>query len=214
MSSRPAPDDVLASLLEAGPRPQKARALRGLHDVCKALYEVGPRDFSRGHIGKLCEEKGILKARSLYTAGSVDHVKLIQAWEDLAGPLPPKIVDKEKPSEAYVKEIKDPVLRMLVKRDLAQLARVTAELNLLKSQTTFTVDKRPVVESLHPLPGSTPLSSLENFERNAVKKGISNEWLKKRGWAASELGEVVNEAGKMIFEPGFVTGIRKLLGEP
>lgn len=213
MSSNNTPERVLESILDTGPRPQKARALRALHELCKAVYEIGPRDFSRSNIGKLCEEKGIMKARSLYTAGSVDHRKLIQAWADRAGPIPPKVTDKSKPSEAYVKEISDPVLRMLVLRDLALLSRVTAELNLLKSQTTFVVDKRPLIENQNPHATSTALHALEAFELAALKKAISPESLRRRGWAITALGEVVSESGRTIFEPGFSTGLRKLLGE-
>jgi hypothetical protein len=213
MSSRRTPDQVLESILETAPRPQKVRALRALHELCRAVYDVGPRDFSRSNIGRLCEERSIMKARSLYTATSSDHCRLIQAWADLAGPMPPKLIDKNKPSEAYVKEITDPVIKMLVLRDLAQLARVTAELNLLKSQTTFVVDRRPVIENLHPTANNAGLNALEAFELAALKKGLAPEVLRKRGWAVTPLGEVVSESGRTIFEPGFSTGLRKLLGE-
>lgn len=213
MSSRLTPDEVFDSILEASPRPQKVRNLRELHELCGALYKAGPRDFSLSNIGKLCEAKGIFKGRGLYNEAAADYRRLIEAWGDLAGPMPPKLVDKQKPSEAYVAEIEDPVLRMLVKRDLAQLARVTAELNLLKSQKTFVVDKRPVVENTQPALGNDASKGLEDFELKALKKALAPESLKRRGWQVIKLGEVVNESGRTIFEPGFATGLRKLTGE-
>lgn len=213
MTNRITPDEAFDAILATGPRPQKARNLRELHEVCKALYEVGPRDFSISNIGKLCEEKGIFKGRGLYNESAEDYRKLIQAWADLAGPMPPKLVDKEKPSEAYVAEIKDPVLRVLVRRDLAQLARVTAELNLLKSQKTFVVDKRPIVESVQPALGNNALKALEAFELQALKKALAPKSLSRRGWQEGKLGDIVDERGRPIFEPGFATGLRKLLGE-
>lgn len=212
MTSRMTPDEVLESVLETSPRPQKVRNLKALHEVCKALYEVGPRDYSYSHVGKLCEAKSIMRARGLYNEAAADYRKLIDAWGHLAGPMPPKLIDKEKASEAYVSEIQDPVLRMLVKRDLAKLARVTAELNLLKSQTKFIVDKRPFVENAQTALGN-PLKGLEDSELRALKKAFSPESLKRKGWEVTKLGEVVSESGRTIFEPGFATGLNKLLGE-
>jgi hypothetical protein len=212
MSSRLTPDEVFDSIIETAPRPQKLRNLRALHEVCRALYETGPRDYSRSHVGKLCEERGIMKARGLYNEAAADYCRLIDAWAQLAGPMPPKLIDSDKPSEAYVREIVDPVLRMMVRRDLAKLARVTAELNLLKSQTTFVVDRRPVAE------GSSTDSgrgrrNLEDSELQALRKALSPEALRRRGWEVTKLGEVVSESGRTVFEPGFATGLKKLLAD-
>ena len=54
---------------------------------------------------------------------------------------------------------------------------------------------------------------LEPLELNALRKGLAPESLKRRGWAVTPLGEVVGENGRTIFEPGFATGLRKLLGD-
>lgn len=212
MTGMSTPDEVYESILETSPRPQKVRNLKALQEICTALYEVGPRDYSYSNIGKLCEAKLVMKARGLYNEAAADYRKLIDAWGNLAGPMPPKLIDKDKPSQAYVSEIKDPVLRMLVKRDLARLSRVTTELNLLKSQTKFVVDKRPIVESSDPLLGN-PVKRLEDSELRALKKAFAPDSLRRRGWEVTKLGEVVSESGRTIFEPGFATGLKKLLGE-
>lgn len=212
MTGLSTPDEVYESILETSPRPQKVRNLKALHEICTALYEVGPRDYSYSNIGKLCEAKLVMKARGLYNEAAADYRMLIDAWRHLAGPMPPKQIDKDKPSEAYVVEIKDPVLRMLVKRDLARLSRVSAELNLLKSQTKFIVDRRPIVESAEPLLGN-PVKRLEDSELRALKRAFAPDSLRRRGWEVTKLGEVVSESGRTIFEPGFATGLKKLLGE-
>lgn len=211
-SIRKTPDEVMAEILVSGPRPQKARNLQAMHELCKALYEIGPRDFSLSNIGKLCEAKGIFRARGLYNEAAADYRLLVEAWAHLAGPLPPKIVDSEKSSEAYVSQIKDPVIRMLVKRDIAKLNRVTAELNVLKGSKTILIDRRPTVQNSQPLIGSS-VKRLEDSELTALQTVISERFLKGKGWAETSLGEIVNESGKMIFPPGFCSGIRKLLGE-
>lgn len=212
MSALSSPDEVLEGILAASPRPQKVRNLRAVHEVCKALYEVGPRDFSYSNIGKLSEAKGIMKGRGLYNEAAADYRKLIDSWAHLAGPVPPKLIDKEKASEQYVSQIQDPVIRMLVKRDIAKLNRVTSELNVLKAGKTIFVDRRPLAESAQPL-FTNSARGLEDSERRSLKKAISAEFLKARGWEESKLGEIVNERGRTIFDPGFATGLRKLLGE-
>lgn len=206
------PDEVLEGMLAASPRPQKVRNLRSVHEVCKALYEVGPRDYSYSNIGKLSEAKGIMKGRGLYNEAAADYRKLIDAWAHLAGPVPPKLIDRGKASEQYVSQIQDPVIRMLVKRDIAKLNRVTAELNVLKASKTIFVDRRPLAEGAQPLFGNSA-KRLEDSERRSLKKAISPDFLKARGWEESKLGEIVNERGRTIFDPGFATGLRKLLGE-
>lgn len=206
------PDDVMEKILAAKPRPQKVRNLHSMHEVCKALYEVGPRDFSLSNIGKLCETKGIIKARGLYNEAAEDYRTLIGAWASLAGPQPPKLSDRDKPSEAYVSQIQDPVLRMLMKRDIAKLNRVTAELNVLKGSTTIIVDRRPAIESALP-PVGNALKRLEDSELSALRGALSPEFLKAKGWEETKLGEIVNERGRMVFAPGFTTGLRKLLGD-
>jgi hypothetical protein len=212
MSTPSTPDEVMAEILAASPRPQKVRNLQSMHEVCRALYEVGPRDFSLSNIGKLCETKGIMRARGLYNGAAEDYRRLVGAWAHLAGPMPPKLIDKEKPSEAYVSQIQDPVLRMLVKRDIAKLNRVTAELNVLKASKTIFVDRRPVLESAQPVLESA-LKRLEDSELRALRKALSAEFLKAKGWEETKLGEIVNESGRTVFDPGFATGLRKLLGE-
>lgn len=211
MSNGNTPEEVLASILATGPRPQKVKTLEALNELCKAIYEVGPRDFSKANVARLCDAKGIMTGRALYNPPAADYVRLLDAWQHRAGPLAPKLVEKDKPSTAYVKEIQDPVLRMLVQRDLATLARVTSELNTLKSKTTLTVDRRPL-----PAPNTvagSAVNSLEDSELRALKKAISPEYLKKQGWAETKLGEIVNDRNRTIFDPGFATGLRKLLGE-
>lgn len=93
-----------------------------------------------------------------------------------------------------------------------KLTRVTAELNLLKSQKTFIVDKRPVVENPLPMIGKN-LKGLEDSEMRALRKALAPESLKRKGWEVTKLGEVLSESGRTIFEPGFATGLRKLIGE-
>ena len=55
-------------------------------------------------------------------------------------------------------------------------------------------------------------SQLTGFEKQALLRSISREFLQDRGWEEIELGEIVNEKGRTIFDPGFATAIRKIIG--
>lgn len=206
------PDEVMDSIMATSPRPQKVKTLQALNDLCKVLYEVGPRDYSKASIAKLCDARGIMSGRSLYNKQtSTDFCRLLDAWQHMAGPLPPKIVKAERPSQAYADTIVDPVLRKLVLRDLAELTRVTSELNVLKAQKTLVIDRRPV--DTVPTTSSASVQGLTDSELRALKKVLSPEFLKRKGWMVTSLGEVVSETNRTIFDPGFATGLRKLLGD-
>lgn len=202
------PDEVLESFLAQKPRPQKVKNLQAIHDLCRAEYEAGSRDFSVAAIGKLCEQRGLLKARGLYNAPLADYRTLIEAWAAYAGPAPPKPV-KQLATEDYVARIDDPAVRMLVQGVIAERNKLKAQLNTLKAATTLVVDRRPRLE-LHQ---SSPKlgGSLTESERQALKNAVSPEFLAEQGWQERDFGEVVNSRGRTVFDPGFVTGLRKLL---
>lgn len=58
-----------------------------------------------------------------------------------------------------------------------------------------------------------PASQLTDFERLALRNGVSEEFLECRGWREAEHGEIVTDKGRTVFDPGFATGIRKVLNE-
>lgn len=203
------PDVVLQEILATNPRPQKVQALNAIHELCRAHHLSGGRDFSVGAIGKLCEEKGLLTARGLYNSSAADHRKLIGAWARLAGPAPVK-VRKTLASDEFVSEIKDPVLRMLVQTTIAERNKLKSDLNVLRSAKVIEVDRRPLVDE-RPLVAISA-SGLTDSERSALKAAVSTKFLESQGWEERELGEIINHRGHTLFEPGFATGLRKLLG--
>lgn len=207
--SKQHPDEVLQSFLAQKPRPQKVKNLQAIHDLCRAEYEAGSRDFSVATIGKLCEQQGLLKARGLYNAPLADYRALIEAWASYAGPATPRPV-KQLATEDYVARIDDPAVRMLVQGVIAERNKLKAQLNTLKAATTVVVDRRPQAASLHAPPALGV--GLTESERLALRKCTSPDFLAEQGWHETDLGEVVNARGRTVFDPGFVSGLRKLLG--
>lgn len=71
------PDAVLAALLDQTTSLSMQERLRSVHALCEARHAAGEHDFTRATIGKLCEAKGIMGAKSLQ--GAV-YPALIAAW--------------------------------------------------------------------------------------------------------------------------------------
>lgn len=89
---------------------------------------------------------------------------------------------------------------------------------MLKNQTQIIIDKRPTtftesnsearVELLPSLKGVC-----SDNEIKALRTVCSDEWLEKFDFNANDLGQVKDEYGNEILPRGFLTGLRKLLGE-
>lgn len=209
MSRTQHPDVILQEFLDKRPRPQKVKNLQAIHDLCRTQHEVGSRDFSISAIGKLCEDRGILKARGLYNAPLADYKALIEAWAAYAGPAMPKPI-KLAATDAYVTRIDDPAVRILVQGVIAERNKLKAQLNTLKAATKVVVDRRPVA-GVQMDATRTLSNGLTDSERRALEKVMSAEFLAEQGWSEVELGEIVNTRGRTVFDPGFATGLRKLL---
>ncbi len=220
MSKRaaPHPDDVLDALLQGCTREQKRQNLRRLHELCAAQY-AGSKDFSLPVVGKLWEAAGGIKARALYNAPSEDYRTLIQAWEKHAGPVEVRAAEpKGKASHDFVARIDDPAIRALVQGALIERDKLQAEVNLLKSLTHLTLDRSPSLPSPAPsnapaLALPSPRQSLTPSEREALERAVSVDFLSDQGWSEGRSGEVLNEKGRRIFEPGFTRAIRKVLAQ-
>jgi hypothetical protein len=101
----------------------------------------------------------------------------------------------------------------IVERD-----RLKAQINTIKANTHIIVDRRPIGANVVSAPGSKPAvvltteAQLTDSERKALRKAVSTEFFESHDWKESKHGEVVSERGRVIFDPGFTTAIRKLLG--
>lgn len=211
------PDEILDSILSKGSRSHRRRNLATVHEICRRQHQTGSRDFSIPAIGKLCEAEGVLKARALYNAPSADYRELISAWQGYAGPAVPK-GPKVLASHEFLMRIEDPAIRSLMQGIISERDRLKAQLNTLKANTHIVVDRRPTGGKVAMSPGAAPLlllsteSQLTESEKQALSKSISAVFLSDRGWQEIAFGEIVNDKGRTIFDPGFATAIRKIIG--
>ncbi len=163
------------------------------------------------------EATGGIKARALYNAPSEDYRTLIQAWEKHSGPVEVRAAEpRKKASHDFLVRIDDPAIRALVQGALIERDRLQAEVNLLKSLTHLKLDRSTALPSPAPLaapllaPAASP-PELKPSEREALERAVSPEFLSDQGWTEGRSGEVLNDKGRRLFEPGFTRAIRKLL---
>jgi len=206
---KPDPMTVYQALVEKGGRPLKLKNLALIHELCRDQYEAGSREFSTAAIGKLCEEREIMNARGLFNKAALDYRTLIQAWQTYAGPSPGK-VKKVPRGEEFLLRISDPAIRTLAQNALIEARKLQAQLNTLRSASTFVVDRRPSIPE-GDLAQVKPGATLTHAERDALLAAVSAEFLEEQGWRETLHGEIVNERGRTVFDAGFATGVRKLL---
>jgi len=216
------PDEVLAAILSKGIRKDKELKLKKLHELCSLEYNrhtQGARDFSLSGMSKAAESHGLFKARTIYNAQSKDYADLIKSWENYNGPtISKKLSEKTALPDKYsfLKKIDDPAIRSLCQIAIADRDKLKAELNMLKSKTQVVVDMRPMGAQIAKTENNVvivePASKLTESERNALINAIDPKMLSRRKWRIGETGEVVDEKERFIFNPGFTTGIAKILG--
>lgn len=97
---------------------------------------------------------------------------------------------------------------------LAENRQMRREITLLKAEGNRVIDMRPSPaesrEAVQILPAST---GLYPSEIEALRHAVSDRLLKDEGWTTDAEGRVLNEAGRVIFRPGYVSAIRKIVGE-
>ncbi|ANC46011.1 gamma-mobile-trio protein GmtX [Pandoraea pnomenusa] len=219
------PDSVYDAILATSSHPTKRRNLDLIHQVCMERHGMGSKDFALKAVGETVEARGGLKVKALWNPQSVDYRKLIEAWQAFAGG-PPRLRElaKANPAETLTRTIADPAARIIVEKLIRERDALRAEVNILKSQTTLTIDRRPMTApkgaSVTTDGGVTvevqPGPTLNALEREALEHAVSKQLWYDEGWTEEKHGRVVRALGpngpsRTIFKPGFVTAIRRLL---
>lgn len=214
------PDAVLQALLAKTSRSNIKRTLIALHDICRKNHADGLWDFSLACIGRKANEAGLMSYRSLYNPTAQIYRDLIEAWDTYTGPhisLPAKTLA----SHEHLKKIPDPAVRMIMQGIIAERDSLKAHLNKVKGSDLGKgiIDKRPSNATMVSNPEHGPMAilmpdaQLNESEREALKAAIAPAFLKDEGWEKGLRGEIKNANGRTLFKPGFITAIRKVLGE-
>lgn len=217
------PDAVLDAMLTANVHPTKRRNLTLIQKVCQERHQLGSNDFSLKAVGEAVNARGGLKPKALWNAQSADYRKLIEAWQAYASPiLGQQKTEKRVTPDALTRSIADPAARIIVEQVVRERNALRAEVNILKAQTSITIDRRSAVANRDTTTadGATfqrqAALQLNVLEREALAHAISSELWESEGWAEEKHGRVVTAAKgsarpRTIFKPGFVSAVRRIL---
>lgn len=217
--------DLILADLKEGKVPRTQKNLDTLNSILKAYAESGHRDFSITQIGRVSAEKGGPGYEALRATRNKHYRTLIEAWAercntDTKKPLSATSRSSSIPQDNKLLErIPDVALRALFGQIIAERNRYRKEVNLLKQHANIIIDKRPVRQfdasaekGMEMLPSLSGL--LTESEKKALVFAISDECMQKHNWQTTQAGQVKDmEYNTEIFPRGFVTGLRKVLGE-
>jgi hypothetical protein len=193
------PDEMLAHLKEQASRQRVT--LDAVFTVCQEQIERGVSDFSFATIARMGAGRGVPKVQSIRNKTGDNYRVLIKCFEGSIGAR--KRVPKAKAADAWVDEIADPRLRLMVNITLSKLAeaeRLNKE--LIPPGTEIRIDDRV---------GSQTEYRLTPVERRAIEHLMSEDFF--TAWHLKPVGKgtVVDEQGKIVFKPGTLDALTKIL---
>ena len=217
--------DIILADLKDGKVPKTQQSLDKLNGILQAYAEAGQRDFSITQIGRISAAEGGPGYESIRATNNKHYRTLIEAWAqkcktDTKKPLAPHSRSKTIPTDnALLERIPDAAVRALFGQIIAERNRYRNEVNLLKQHANITIDKRPVrqfdaaaVQAVQVLPAFSNI--LTESEKQALAYAISGKCMEDHGWQTTQAGQVKDmEYNTEIFPRGFITGLRKILGE-
>jgi hypothetical protein len=208
--------------LKSGAHTRTKNSLDALHRILKKHYQSGERDYCIATIGRLSADVNGPSTVSIRNKSGAHYRELIESWAIYAGTTMKKPVSnqsrkREVPSDHKLLEhINDPALRTVFGQIIAERNRYRNQLNLLKQQTEFLIDKRPKAPSyshsdatIEVLPALSGI--LSEMEKEALDVAISDEFFSNQGWLVAETGQVKCHEYGEIYKRGYVNAIRKVL---
>ena len=208
------PDDLLDQLKKTA-SPRKQQTLELIYDVCREQYERGSRDFSVATIARVAAHRGGPGKGAIHNKTGDDYKGLIKAWAEHTGGVTRKVRQvSENPYAELINKIENPALRSMMAGILAENRQMRREITLLKAEGNRVIDMRPSRdaprEAVQILPAST---GLYPTEIEALRHAVSDRLLNEEGWTCDAEGRVFNEVGRPVFKAGYVSAIRKIIGE-
>lgn len=210
------PDELYNQLCENASS-RKKKTLTLIHEVCKKQSESKVKDFSIATIAALMSDKGGLSEQALRNKNAEPYRLLISTWAEFSNTTMKKPSKRSSATinDEILSQISDPTVKALVGMIIAENRKLKNENNLLKNQTSITIDMRNQQSNASTNEDVVVISALDNLtemEIEALRDAISDKLFKERGWIADEQGRV-KEKGYQVYKVGYVTAIKKILEE-
>lgn len=217
---------VILEDLKDGKSPRTRKSLDTLNSILESYAKEGNLDFSITQIGRVSAAGNGPGYESIRATKNKHYRDLIEAWAAKCKTTTKKPLSKHSRSNKVpqdnqlLERIPDPAVRALFGQIIAERNRYRKELHLAKQHANVVVDRRPVnqydtqkeEDAVQLLPSLSGL--LNRFEKEALAFAISDDCMQRHNWEYTKAGQVKEkEYNTEIFPRGFVTGLRKILGE-
>lgn len=150
--------------------------------------------------------------RALNNPQSKDYRTLIDAWAAYTRSKAPKAANID--DRSWLMKIPDPAVRQLVQLQEAELNKMRGEVQSLRKLqqpiTLYTGTAAPQEKGQQDVIMSASL--LTPTERASLSQAFDANYLSSKGLAVGDRGRIMSADGRVIFERGFVDGLRKLIG--
>jgi hypothetical protein len=208
------PDDLIEQLKKTA-TPRKQRSLDIIFEVCREQFERGSRDFSVATIARIAANRGGPSKGAIHNATGDDYKGLIKAWAEHTGGVTRKVRQvSANPYTALIEKIENPALRSMMNGILAENRQMRREITLLKAEGNRMIDMRPLAAESREVVQILPAShGLYPTEVDALRHAVSDRLLRDEGWTTDSEGRILSETGRVIFKPGFVSAIHKIIGD-
>ncbi|HCL02748.1 MAG TPA: hypothetical protein DHW61_10120 [Lachnoclostridium phytofermentans] len=210
------PDELFSKLYENATT-RKKKTLELINNACKKQSESDIKDFSIGTIARLIADDDGPSEQALRNKNGEDYRALINQWAEYykVTTKKPKKERKSTVNDDILASISDPTTKALVGMLISENKKLKRENSLLKEQTTFTIDMRPINDTSRnkDVVITEPFyNNLTDTEIDALRNAISNEFMNHQGWTTDNYGRV-KENGIQVYKAGYVTAIQKILNE-
>lgn len=182
---------------------RKAKSLAIIQEICREQVRRGSKDFTVATIGTLSKSEGGPATQSIRNKpGGDEYRQLLETWRRCEGASPLK----KTRAESWTDDIQLAEHRFLAKDLEHENKRLHTENCMLKAHKSPVIDMRQVSK---PSPGGGV--DLNDAELRALAHAISDDFLKQFDWSIGKKGQVFDASSRVIYKPGYVRAIEKIL---
>jgi len=177
------------------------RSLEAIFEVCQEQHEYGIHDFSVSRISSIGEKRGVPRAQSIRNKTGEHYRTLIKSFSDNSTLRKP--VKKPRAKDAWINEIKDPILKLLVQSQASELAstqRMLKEIIPPGMEIRIHDSQAPIIEY-----------KLSGPERRALEYITSDKFMTELQFKQGDKGEIFNSNGVKVFQIATIDAIEKAL---
>jgi len=197
------PEDLLIQLKSTSSQ-RMNKSLDAIYQVCKSQVNFRTNDFSFSTISRIGYKKGVPRAQSIRNKTGEPYRALIKSFADASIDDKPKsTLRSNRPKDAWISEIKDPKLKLLVQIQSSQLqeAQTTIKEFTPPNMNIHVFDKQVGVAEIR----------LTKHERQALEYLKSEHFLNHWNFKKGPRGEIIDSKGNKVFMIGTIDALDKTL---